>query len=264
MASGTAATSVNRATASGNGTLMGIVSTEPSQTLGTAQVPNGYPIALTGRVPTKVNGEGGAIAVGDKITISSVAGVGKKATAAGMVVGTAVEVFNGSGTGSIEVFVNLMYYNPVDGDNLQAQVGTFGDLNVSGEATIGTLTVTGEAHFNGNIVVNGHIITGGTTPTAVAQAAGGAGSTVVVSGNDTAGTITFTAGAGAVPTDHLLQLTFTQSFGKTPRVIVSAQDTASVRAMAFPSNKSTTGFGLSTSEALVPGAVYTFDYFVVE
>ncbi len=142
--------------------LVGVVSTNPAQTIGTAQVPNGYPIALSGRVPTKVNAEGGPIAVGDKITISSVSGVGKKTTSATMVVGTAVEAFNGSGNGVIEVFVNLTYFDPTDGNNLQAQSGNFQDLNVSGNTTLQNLTVSGpttlasltvneSATFNGSI-----------------------------------------------------------------------------------------------------------------
>ncbi|OJU87984.1 hypothetical protein BGO17_03285 [Candidatus Saccharibacteria bacterium 49-20] len=264
MASGLSATSVVRATSEADREkLMGVVSTAPGQTLGTAQVPDGYPIALTGRVPVKVNGEGGPINVGDKVTISSVAGVGKKATTAGMIVGTAVESFSGNGQGSIEVFVNLMYWSPVNGDNLQAQSGSFGSLNISGHTTLTTLTVSGTATFQANIVVNGHIITGGGAPNYSIGAAAGAGANVQVDGNDTAGTITVTTGSG-VSTGSLADLVFSRTYGKSPRVLITAQNDSSANARIYPSDKTTTGFSLGTSQALAPNTTYVFDYFIVQ
>ena len=73
------------------------------------------PLALAGRVPVKVNLDGGAIKPGDKITISSEPGIGTRATTTGMTIGVALESFDGlSATGSstkgiIQVFVNLGY-----------------------------------------------------------------------------------------------------------------------------------------------------------
>ena len=263
MAAGYAPTAVSRATESNRENLMGVVSTAPAQTLGTEQVPEGFPIALTGRVPVKVNGEGGAIAIGDKITISSVPGVGKKATNAGMIVGTAVETFNGAGQGAIEVFVNLMYWKPSGTDMLQAQSADINTLNISGMATIASLTVTGAATFQGNIIVNGHIVTGGGAPNYSVGAAAGAGASVAIDGNDTAGTITITTGAD-VTAGNLANLVFSQGYGKSPRIIISGQDDASVNARVFPTAKTTGGFSLGTSQTLTPSTTYTFDYFIVE
>lgn len=264
MAAGTSATSVVRATGeAAREKLMGVVSSAPAQTLGTEQVPDGYPIALTGRVPVKVNGEGGPIAVGDKVTISSVEGVGKKATTPGMIIGTAVEAFSGTGQGSIEVFVNLMYWSPVDGNNLQAQAGTFGSLNVSGHTTLNTLTVTGVATFQANIVVNGHIITGGGAPNYSVGASAGAGAQVVVDGNDTAGTITITTGADT-GAGSLADLIFSHIYDKAPRVLLTGQDEASANARIFPTGKSSTGFSLGAAQSLAPNTTYSFDYFIVQ
>ena len=67
-------------------------------------------VALSGRVPVKVNLEGGEIGIGDKIALSSVSGVGMKAVESGTTVGIALESFpNNSNTGEILVFVNLGY-----------------------------------------------------------------------------------------------------------------------------------------------------------
>ncbi len=82
------------------------------------------PVALNGRVPVKVSTEGGPIKPGDRITTSSLPGIGMKATTSGPAIGVALAPFDGpvgadcspstsSGTmyscGKIFVFVNLGY-----------------------------------------------------------------------------------------------------------------------------------------------------------
>ncbi len=92
---------------------VGIVSTNPGLTLGgadpAAQNAQSRAVALSGRVPVKVNLEGGAINIGDNISLSSVAGVGRKAVGTTDVVGIALEPFNASAstTDMIDVFVNV-------------------------------------------------------------------------------------------------------------------------------------------------------------
>ncbi len=258
MMSTDSATTVDRATASKNSSLMGIISTTPSQTLGTFDVPNGKPVALVGRVPTKVSTEGGVIKVGDKITISSVVGVGKKATGRGMVVGTAMEAYSGTGTGSIEVFVNTSYYDPTDGANFQADAATFGDINVSGMTTLKNLTVTGNAVFQGNITVNGHIISGGNTP----KVAGQAGTTATVEGTDTAGTITITVTA-ATPASAVAKVAFSTAYDKAPRVSLTPDNAAAANSKYYTTERAATGFDVGVGETLQPGT-YTFNYQVIQ
>jgi hypothetical protein len=66
------------------------------------------PIALSGRVPTKVNLEGGPVEVGDRIAPSSVPGVGKRATFFEDSVGIALEPYDGTTPESpITVFIDL-------------------------------------------------------------------------------------------------------------------------------------------------------------
>lgn len=62
------------------------------------------PVALLGQVPVKVSTEGGPITAGDFISISSVPGVGRKASGVGFTLGRALESFNGN-TGTIQVFI---------------------------------------------------------------------------------------------------------------------------------------------------------------
>ena len=106
---------VNRANLEDGNRVVGVVSTEPALVLSDFLAPptnsKNYPIALAGRVPVKVNGEGGEIKVGDPIAMSSVSGVGRKAggSAGGRNIGYALESFAGGpdSVGKIMVFVNL-------------------------------------------------------------------------------------------------------------------------------------------------------------
>jgi hypothetical protein len=109
---------------------MGVVSEKPGLRLGPSYELDGpqamtdqYPVALVGRVLINVSDEEGEIAVGDKITISSLDGIGMKSTDSfDTIVGMALQPFdsdlagetaqvNGSEVkiGKILIFVNLNY-----------------------------------------------------------------------------------------------------------------------------------------------------------
>ncbi len=118
--------SVAKTNSSGEDKLIGVVSTAPGF-IGNSRIcppeidldecHNEYRsrnvlVALMGRAPTKVNLEGGEIAIGDRISASSVSGVGKKALPGETNIGFALEPFTGSetddeGIGKILVFINL-------------------------------------------------------------------------------------------------------------------------------------------------------------
>lgn len=132
-------------------TLMtGVISTNPGLVAGIGGAENMIdpnfqlpekPVALSGRVPVKVNLENGPIKAGDFLTSSSTPGVAMKATKTGRVLGQAMEDYDGSikmslgvlaveeerlnlsaeylplnqpqeGVGKIMVFVNLSWYIP--------------------------------------------------------------------------------------------------------------------------------------------------------
>ncbi|KXK07974.1 MAG: hypothetical protein UZ20_WS6002001028 [candidate division WS6 bacterium OLB21] len=95
--------------------LLGVISTEPGVLGGIKlQAVDNYkvmPISLAGRVPVKVNLEGGKIRIGDPITSSSIPGVGMKATSPGRIIGYALDDFNQS-EGTIVVYISNSYYMP--------------------------------------------------------------------------------------------------------------------------------------------------------
>jgi len=66
-------------------------------------------VGMMGIIPTKVCTENGNIEVGDFITTSSIPGVAMKATRPGMVIGRALEGYDGNGTGKVKVYVNIVW-----------------------------------------------------------------------------------------------------------------------------------------------------------
>ncbi|MBI5413458.1 hypothetical protein HZA42_03885 [Candidatus Peregrinibacteria bacterium] len=102
--------------------LLGVVSSDPAIVIEGGSVvmggpkssdDNKIPVALAGRVPVRVNLEGGPIEVGDAITSSSVYGVGMKATKSGKIVGYALESWNNKEQGEITVrIVGVVDYTP--------------------------------------------------------------------------------------------------------------------------------------------------------
>ncbi|MDO8664272.1 MAG: hypothetical protein Q7K44_01850, partial [Candidatus Liptonbacteria bacterium] len=116
-------------------------------------------LALAGRVPVKISTEAGPIQIGDRITSSSLAGVGMTATSTGMTVGIALEPFDGSTatttvtvngqevkTGQILVFVNLgqpqLAAAKGTGD-LASMTTAGGDLNMNGFSILNVKSISG-------------------------------------------------------------------------------------------------------------------------
>jgi hypothetical protein len=81
-------------------TILGVVSTKPGLIMGfddtsLTKGESAFPVALKGRVPVRLSTENGPIQKGDRIALSSIPGVGMKATASAVVVGIALEDFDG-------------------------------------------------------------------------------------------------------------------------------------------------------------------------
>jgi hypothetical protein len=72
--------------------LLGVISTSPSTVLG-KEASSTIRVATVGRVPVIVSLENGTINKGDRITASSISGIGMKATRAGSVIGIAFDSF---------------------------------------------------------------------------------------------------------------------------------------------------------------------------
>jgi hypothetical protein len=94
--------------------IIGVVSERPGFVLGVSwEDPDaGVPLALAGRVPVKVNLEGGPIRIGDYLTSSSTAGVAMRTVRSGRVIGLAMQAFDGAavGEGRVVVLVNPHWF----------------------------------------------------------------------------------------------------------------------------------------------------------
>lgn len=117
-----------------NAVVVGVVSTRPGLLIGGAdnEGDGAVPVALSGRVPVKVNNENGSIAVGDYLTLSSVPGIAMKATNAGVIIGQAIASYTGNGTGKILMFVKnrVNIGGRISENGISA--GTLNDLIIAG------------------------------------------------------------------------------------------------------------------------------------
>ncbi len=84
---------VNKSDSSYQGSMIGIVSTNPYDSFGKNFNNNehSFPVALIGRIPVKVSLENGPIKAGDLLTSSKIPGVAMRATKTGPIVGKALE-----------------------------------------------------------------------------------------------------------------------------------------------------------------------------
>ncbi|NQV90425.1 hypothetical protein HQ487_03395 [Candidatus Uhrbacteria bacterium] len=127
--------------------LAGIVSTRPGFLAG-ENVEGAYPIALAGRVPTKVNTENGSIAVGDPLTTSSVPGVAMKAEKAGQVVGYALETYSSKDTDNlILAYVSVGYWSGLPTDAVPIVQNTASVIQVSGSNNFSALNMSGNIYM---------------------------------------------------------------------------------------------------------------------
>jgi hypothetical protein len=149
---------VARATGAPTERLAGIVSTRPGFLAG-ENVAGAYPIALAGRVPTKVSLENGAIAVGDPLTSSTKVGVAMKATQAGQIIGYALETYVGTESDNlILTYVNLGYWSGGPQtitivQNVASEVPTgsqgYSSLNMSGNIFMATNSILSIGRLEG-------------------------------------------------------------------------------------------------------------------
>lgn len=130
-----------------------------------------YPVAISGRVSTKVTTENGAIAPGDALTTSSRPGYAMKATASGHIIGYALASMSEE-EGSVLAFMRPQYVSTGEivaqaPQSIAVNSQDIENLNVSGVlsmnggdiVSVGTLSGIGtwEIRENGDIVTNGQL-----------------------------------------------------------------------------------------------------------
>ena len=151
-------THVRRSVEHSDSHIAGVVSTRPGFLAG-ENTPGQYPIALAGRVPTKISLENGPIQVGDAITTSSRVGFAMKANKNGTIVGYALEPYTQTTTSEkIIVFVRPGYTGTIEvqpligSDNRASQLSSasnFTQLNMSGDIFMTSYSILGVGRIAG-------------------------------------------------------------------------------------------------------------------
>jgi hypothetical protein len=136
------------------------------------------------------------------------------------------------------------------------------NLNVSG--TIGAGAINASSIAVRNITITGaltiaHFVTQGSVP-AIAAGSVGAGGTVSISGNDTAGQVNINTGGG--PGNALATVTFRAAYGATVHVQLSPITSAAASSGAYVT-RTNTGFQIHANSP-ASGAVLSFDYLVTQ
>ncbi|MGH7141999.1 MAG: hypothetical protein ACREF5_00755 [Candidatus Saccharimonadales bacterium] len=136
------------------------------------------------------------------------------------------------------------------------------NLTVTGNLAVGGVLSTNSFSARSltstsTLTVDGHVITGGLTPSVGRGSALGSNGTVSVSGNDSSGTISINIGTGAGP-GTLLYLAFRTNYSSVPHIVISP---IGVAANFYISSPSVGGFSIGVSSGLPIGG-YSIDYIV--
>jgi len=116
---------------------------------------------------------------------------------------------------------------------------------------------------------SGHIASGGTAPTIAAGAGAGTSPTVSITGTDTNGTISVTAGVTPSASGTVVTITFNSAWGTAPKTVIltpanSATALLSGATMVYAGGISTTVWTITSgTAALVATTVYQWYYQVL-
>jgi hypothetical protein len=155
----------------------------------------------------------------------------------------------------------------VGGDtNLQGQLTVQKNLNVTGTASFGSLSVSSlsvtSLQVKNDFSISKHIITSGGTPGRSFGTALGGGGTASVSGTDTAGTVNINTG-GSPPAGLFVTVSFSQRFSNTPHVVITPVGSAS-GALQYYVSRDASGFSIGVSSPPPGGSNFAFDYIVIQ
>jgi cytoskeletal protein CcmA (bactofilin family) len=155
----------------------------------------------------------------------------------------------------------------VGGDtNIQGQLTVQKNLNVTGAASFGSLSVSSlsvtSLQVKNDFSVSKHIVTSGGTPGRSFGTALGGGGTASVSGSDTAGTVNINTG-GSPPAGLFVTITFTQRFSATPHVVITPIGSAA-GALQYYVNRDASGFSIGVASPPPASSNFAFDYIVIQ
>jgi fibronectin-binding autotransporter adhesin len=243
--------------------------------LGTVSSGSTSYMAISGNATVNATGP---INVGDQLVTSTTSGrVVTDNNATTGVLGIALtSLASGNGTVSVSLGISNGQYTP----NFRPatdSTSTFNIQNAGGTAfftadssdlrvTVTNLVITAA------LTVDGHVITGnssGTTTAAIATPLGSTGTcsltpTNFAGGNDTSGTITLTPGGTGIALGTQCTVSFANTYGSYPHVVVSPADSGSQARGVYAAATSDTTFTIGFASAGSSGVTYTYNYFIAQ
>lgn len=138
---------------------------------------------------------------------------------------------------------------------------TVNGLITAGSLSVGSITIS-SINISGDLLFSGHLVPSGSQPKARASVASASGG-VTISGNDTAGTITITAGNGRLLPGELAVITFIKAYGATPKVQITPSS-AGASELKYFVTQSATFFTINTVTAPSANVIYSFNYMVTQ
>ncbi|HEX9594883.1 MAG TPA: hypothetical protein VF996_02035 [Candidatus Saccharimonadales bacterium] len=135
--------------------------------------------------------------------------------------------------------------------------------NLSVGGTISASQISADIiEFSGDLILTGHIDTGGGTPSRSNGTALGSGGTASISGNDIAGTITINTG-GSAPAGFFVRINFVNAYNSTPAVIITPAN-SNAGSLEYYTQRDSSGFRIGTASNPADSATFIFDYFIIE
>jgi len=141
-----------------------------------------------------------------------------------------------------------------------------GALTVQGTTTLATLNVTSSADIAQLTI--GRLISKGVSPTTVLGATTGINGVTAIDGNDTAGTISYTAGTPSLPANPLAAgeqviVTFNKPYALAPRVTLTPNSEKAAN-MRYYVMQTATEFKIVFTDTPVASDVYSFNYQIIQ
>lgn len=134
-----------------------------------------------------------------------------------------------------------------------------GTALLTADASNMTITVQ-KLIVSGDLTVNGHLITGGSAPSASVDANAGTSATCTVSGTDTAGKITLVTGSSGVTPGTQCSITFSSAYGAAPKVVIGPAGPLAAPLDPYIDAVTASSFSVGVGTAGATGTTYTFNY----
>jgi hypothetical protein len=160
-----------------------------------------------------------------------------------------------------------LFQDPTDSTTALQVENSLGSILLTVDTADMTIAVNGALSVAGNITINGHVVTGGSTPTIVTGAAACTSPpTPTITGNDTSGTISVTTGASGCASGIIASISFAGAFGAAPHVTLTptTAGTQTLGQYIDGSTISATGFKIGTANTPAINTTYSWSYWVAQ